>query len=78
MTERVERLRRESLDAKPWISTERAELMTEVYARMDGTVSAPIRRAMAFRHLMEHKTIFIGDGELIVGEKGPAPKATPT
>ncbi|MDD4857212.1 MAG: glycyl radical protein, partial [Candidatus Krumholzibacteria bacterium] len=69
---------RESLDAKPWISTERAELMTEVYARMDGTVSAPIRRARAFRHLMEHKTIYIGDGELIVGEKGPAPKATPT
>jgi formate C-acetyltransferase len=27
---------------------------------------------------MEHKTIYIGDGELIVGEKGPAPKATPT
>jgi formate C-acetyltransferase len=27
---------------------------------------------------MEHKTICINDGELIVGEKGPAPKATPT
>jgi pyruvate formate-lyase/glycerol dehydratase family glycyl radical enzyme len=78
MTERVERLRRESLDAKPSISTERAELMTDAYARIDGTVSAPIRRALAFRHLMEHETIYIGDGELIVGEKGPAPKATPT
>jgi formate C-acetyltransferase len=37
-----------------------------------------VRRAMAFRYLMEHKTIYIGDGELIVGEKGPAPKAAPT
>jgi formate C-acetyltransferase len=27
---------------------------------------------------MEHRTIHIGEGELIVGEKGPAPKATPT
>ena len=27
---------------------------------------------------MERKEIFIGDGELIVGERGPAPKATPT
>ena len=41
-------------------------------------MSAPMRRALAFQHLMEHKTICIGEGELIVGEKGPAPKATPT
>ena len=27
---------------------------------------------------MEHKTIVIQDGELIVGERGPAPKASPT
>ena len=37
-----------------------------------------MRRALAFQHLMEHKTIYLGPGELIVGEKGPAPKATPT
>ena len=41
-------------------------------------MSAPMRRALAFQYLMEHKTIFIGADELIVGEKGPAPKATPT
>jgi len=41
-------------------------------------VSAPVRRALAFRYLMEHKAICINAGELIVGEKGPAPKATPT
>ncbi|MBN1658667.1 MAG: glycyl radical protein [Anaerolineae bacterium] len=78
MTDRVTRLRQQSLDAVPRISTERAELMTEFYRDDRGLWSEPVRRALAFRHLMEHKTIYLGDGELIVGEKGPAPKATPT
>ncbi len=37
-----------------------------------------MRRAQAFRYMMEHRTICINDGELIVGEKGPAPKVAPT
>jgi pyruvate formate-lyase/glycerol dehydratase family glycyl radical enzyme len=75
---RVARLRQESLEARPAISTERAELVTRVYRDNPGCLSAPMRRALVFQHLMEHKTIHIGAGELIVGEKGPAPKATPT
>ncbi|MEJ2209073.1 MAG: pyruvate formate lyase family protein, partial [Anaerolineae bacterium] len=78
MTERVARLRQESLDAVPRISTERAELMTAFYRDDRGQWSEPVRRALAFRHLMEHKAVYLGEGELIVGEKGPAPKATPT
>ena len=78
VNERVDRLRRESLEAKPFVSTERAELMTEYYRQNTELGSAPMRRAQAFRHLMEHKTVYIGPDELIVGEKGPAPKATPT
>jgi pyruvate formate-lyase/glycerol dehydratase family glycyl radical enzyme len=77
MTERVARLRRESLEARPSLSTERAELMTEFY-RCAPAASVPVTRALAFRHLMERKTIYIGEGELIVGERGPKPKATPT
>lgn len=78
MTERVARLRQQSLEARPVLSTERAELITEFYRQNTALMSAPMRRALAFHYLMEHKTIYIGDGELIVGEKGPAPKATPT
>jgi len=78
MSERVARLRKQSLDAKPTISTERAELLTEFYRQHLGLVSAPVRRALAFRYLMEHKAVCINEGELIVGEKSPAPKATPT
>jgi pyruvate formate-lyase/glycerol dehydratase family glycyl radical enzyme len=78
MTERVARLREQSLEARPTLSTERAELITEFYRQDLGPVSAPVRRALAFRYLMEHKTVYIGEGELIVGEKGPFPKAAPT
>jgi len=79
ITERVARLRQQSVETKPYISAERAELMTAFY-RGDVPMqeSVPVCRALAFRHLMENKTIYIGEGELIVGEKGPAPKATPT
>jgi formate C-acetyltransferase len=78
MTERVACLRQQSLDALPAISTERAELMTAFHQQDLGPISAPVRRALAFQYLMEHKSIYIGEGELIVGEKGPAPKSTPT
>jgi pyruvate formate-lyase/glycerol dehydratase family glycyl radical enzyme len=78
ITERVARLRRQSLEATAYISTERAELVTEAYRRFEATTSPPIRRARVYAYLMENKDVWIGDGELIVGEKGPAPKATPT
>lgn len=78
MNERVKRLRQQSLDVVPTLSTERAELMTSFYKQHTELTSAPVMRAMAFRYLMENKQIHIGEGELIVGEKGPAPKATPT
>ncbi|MFQ6117355.1 MAG: pyruvate formate lyase family protein, partial [Candidatus Bipolaricaulia bacterium] len=73
MSERVARLREQSLKIKPSISAERAELLTEFYRQDLGPISAPVRWALAFRYLMKHKAIYIGEGELIVGEKGPAP-----
>lgn len=79
MNERVAMLRQKSLDASPFISTERAELMTQFYKEHGGgALSVPVLRARAFKYLMENKAIYIGEGELIVGERGPSPKATPT
>jgi pyruvate formate-lyase/glycerol dehydratase family glycyl radical enzyme len=78
ISDRVARLRQQSLEARPTISTERAELMTEVYRQTTELMSPPMRRARAFEYLMEHKAVYIGPGELVVGEKGCAPKATPT
>ncbi|UCB52566.1 MAG: formate C-acetyltransferase/glycerol dehydratase family glycyl radical enzyme, partial [Candidatus Zixiibacteriota bacterium] len=79
MSERVRRLREQSVNARPHISTERAELLTDFYqSGAADAVSTPVARALAFKHLLENKTICINEGELIVGERGPAPKATPT
>lgn len=78
MTERVRRLRQESLDAPATLSHERAQLITEFCAREHTLVSTPVKRALAFLYILENKEIHIGEGELIVGERGPAPKATPT
>ncbi|MBL7186771.1 MAG: glycyl radical protein [Phycisphaerae bacterium] len=79
MNARVTKLRDQSVETRPYISTERAELVTEFY-RGDVPLreSAAVCRALAFKHIMENKTVCINDGELIVGERGPAPKATPT
>jgi pyruvate formate-lyase/glycerol dehydratase family glycyl radical enzyme len=79
MNERITKLRRQTLEAKPTISAERAKLITEFYKRPETRgLSTPMQRALAFKHVMETKSIVFNDGELIVGERGPAPKATPT
>ena len=78
MNERTHTLRQESLDARPAISAERAVLLTSFYQENEGLYSVPEMRARSFYHLCEHKSIFIGHGELIVGERGPAPGVVPT
>ncbi|GFE61666.1 trans-4-hydroxy-L-proline dehydratase [Geobacter sp. AOG2] len=78
MTGRTEGLRRRSLEARPSISAERAVLITEFYRENEGKYSIPVTRALSFLHICRHKTIWLGEGELIVGERGPEPKAVPT
>lgn len=78
MTPRVQRLRAFSVETPPSLSVERALLITEFYKAHDGRYSVPVMRAMSFHHLCAHKTVYLGEGELIVGERGPAPKAVPT
>ncbi|MFZ1613426.1 MAG: pyruvate formate lyase family protein, partial [Holophaga sp.] len=78
MNTRTAKLRQESLDALPALSGERADLITAFYQGNLGKHSVPVMRALAFQHLCEHKTLWLGTGELIVGERGPWPKAVPT
>jgi formate C-acetyltransferase len=79
MTPRIQHLRQSSLEAPYSLSDERATLITEFYKTIEGqNISVPVKRAMAFRYLMANKKLFVGENELIVGERGPKPKATPT
>jgi len=79
MNERIQKLRVQTLNAVPKISLERAVLLTEFYKSSEANkVSVPVARALAFKYLLRNKKICINEGELIVGERGPAPKETPT
>ena len=79
MNERINRLRTRSLAAVPSLSDERARLLTRFFkSGVARTAAIPVQRAMAFAAIMENKKIYIGPDELIVGERGPVPKATPT
>ena len=78
MNPRITRLREQSFRAEPCISAERALLVTEFYKENYGKFSLPVLRALNFKNLCEQKTIYIGDDELIVGERGPFPKSVST
>ena len=78
MNDRVKSLRKQSVEAIPHIDIQRAELFTQAYKMYEGTVSIPELRALAFKHYMENRSLCINDKELIVGEKGDSPQASPT
>ncbi|MBI9046363.1 MAG: glycyl radical protein [Anaerolineaceae bacterium] len=78
MEPRVQNLRQQSLDCEVTLNIERAKLLTEYYMGLETENSIPLQRAQAFKYLLINKGIEIFPGELIVGERGPYPKATPT
>jgi len=78
MNERIKRLRQENFDTPTTLSIERALIETEFYKKYYGTMPTPVLRAKNFYEICKKKTIYIGKDELIVGERGPLPKAVPT
>jgi pyruvate formate-lyase/glycerol dehydratase family glycyl radical enzyme len=79
ISSRVKKLRDQSLNAVEKISAERALLITQFYKSDEAReLSPPMKRARAFEFLLKNKKICINEGELIVGERGAAPKETPT
>ncbi len=78
MNERIQRLRKMSVETEPSLSIERALHETAFYKENYGKLSTPMLRALNFLDHCQKKTLYIGDGELIVAERGPQPKAVPT
>ena len=78
MNDRIKRLRRQTFEAQPSLSIERALIETRFYQENYGKYPIPILRALNFLEICKRKTIYIGEDELIVGERGPRPKAVPT
>ncbi len=78
MNERIAQLRKLSVDTEPSLSIERALIETEFYKENYGKYSVPVLRAFTFLEICKKKTLYIGEGELIVAERGPFPKSVPT
>ena len=78
MNDRIRRLRQQNFDTPTTLSIERALIETEFYKENYGTMPTPVLRARNFYEICKRKTIYIGPDELIVGERGPLPKAVPT
>lgn len=78
MNERIKRLHQQSVDTETTLTIERALIETAFYKEYYGKMPNCILRARNFYEICKKKTIYIGQDELIVGERGPVPKAVPT
>lgn len=78
MNERIQRLREQSVSTPVHIDLERAKIETDFYKENDGKYSVPVMRAMTLKEYFSKKTLYFGDDELILGEKGKNPQASPT
>ncbi len=78
MNERIQRLREQSVTTPVHIDLERAKIETDFYKENDGKYSVPVMRALSLKEYFSKKTLYFGDDELILGEKGKDPQASPT
>ena len=78
MNERIQKLRDISVNTPVHIDLVRAKIEPVFYQENDGKYSIPVMRAMTLKEYFSKKTLYLGDGELIVGEKGRDPQASPT
>ena len=78
MNARIKALRKVSMETQPHIDLERAKIETEVYKKWEDKVSLPVLRALVLKEYFSKKTLYLGEGELIVGEKGKDPQSSPT
>ena len=71
MTERVNMLREQSVNAEPSLTIERALIETEFYRKNEGKYSIPVLRAKNFYNLCAKKRIYIGGSDSLL--EGPHP-----
>ena len=76
MTDRISCLKERVFDAPTAVCGERAYWLTESYKKTEGQPQI-LRRAKAFKNVLENMKIYISDGELIVGNFASAPRSAP-
>jgi formate C-acetyltransferase len=76
ISERIARLKEMTLSSLSTICTERARIYTKVYQENENT-PVILKRAYALEKTLKEMTIFIGEGELIVGNQSSRLRAAP-
>jgi formate C-acetyltransferase len=76
VSERISRLREKVMGTRPSVCTERARFYTEAYQENEDQ-PVIIRRASALEKTLKGMTIFIDEGELIVGNQSSQHQAAP-
>jgi len=74
-TPRVRELRLKALEAKPSVCLERARNFTKSYKESEG-MDPLMRKALALENHLKKMTIYINNGELIVGNNSSRPRAS--
>ena len=76
ISERIANLRERVLSSKPTVCTERARFYTQVYQENEDQ-PVIIKRALALEKTLKQMSIFIDEGELIVGNQSLQHRAAP-
>ena len=76
ISDRIARLKSFMLSAIPTICTERARIYTDVYKEFENS-PVILKRAYALEKTLKSMTIFISDGELIIGNQSSKLRAAP-
>ncbi len=75
-SERIRKLRESALNTVPSVCVERARYLTRSY-RENEEKSKYIKRALAVKEVLENMSIYIKDGELIVGNQSTNQRTAP-
>ncbi len=76
VSDRILSLRERVLSTKPSVCTERAKFYTQIYQENEDK-PVIIKRALALEKTLKEMTIFIDEGELIVGNQSSQNRAAP-
>lgn len=76
MNDRLKKLKKNILESVPTVGTERAWIVTKAYSKYKYDPIL-IKRAKTLRDVLENMTIYVSDGDLLMGNQGEAVRHPP-
>ncbi len=76
MNNRISKLRQNLFDIEPRVCSQRCKIFTESMKKSEGLFNSE-RRAKAFYEVLDKMSLYINEGELIIGNMAKWPKASP-